>query len=335
MGIYAWKSKGPVTEIHYVTSKNGSDEPKDEPGAVDTKKPYAADVVRIVPSGGNYGAPFDVTLSTRTPQATIHYTIDHTDPTSSSPVYTKPIHVDTTTVVKAIAVAPNRSPSFLRFESYLIFANALETPTVVDLGSSACGSAPNAQTFAVKNHGAATTFHVDMKNGAESPFTVSGDGPLPAHGEAKIRVALKAPPGGLDALDGLSDAVTIEAGNGLHRDVGVTAIATGPAFEVIDDGEIAFRDVPVKKKSPPELVRIRSRGTSDAILNLTTSGTGGFEVAPPAVAIPVGETQAVRITYEPSGPPQATGALHVAHPTTHPGCTPTVNVKLKGVAAAP
>jgi hypothetical protein len=164
---------------------------------------------------------------------------------------------------------------------------------------------------------------------------VSGDGPLPAHGEAKIRVALKAPPTGLDALDGIADAVTIDAGNGLHRDVGVTAIATGPAFEVIDDSEITFSEVAVNEKSLPELVRIRSRGTVDAILNLTTSGTGGFEVTPLALAIPVGETQAVRVTYKPSGPPPGTGALHVAHPTTHPGCTPTVNVKLKGITASP
>jgi len=44
-----------------------------------------ADIVRIVPSGGNYGRPFDVTLSTRTPNAIIHYTTDHTEPSAFEP----------------------------------------------------------------------------------------------------------------------------------------------------------------------------------------------------------------------------------------------------------
>ena len=336
MGIVAWRSKGPVTEIHYL--QPGSEKKDDEPAPKEKEKEKdakpAAEVVRIVPSGGNYGKPFDVTLSTRTPGATIHYTTDHSDPTAASPVYSKPIHVEGTTIVKAIAVSPRHSPSRLRFESYLIFPNPIETPAVVDFGSYACGSAPKAQTFVVKNPGSApTSLHVELRGGHESPFTVSGDGELPAHGEAKVRVTAKAI-ASVESLDGLSDVVEVHTGNGLLRHVTVTEIATGPGFEVIDDGELDFGSVPAGKQSEAQTVRIQGRGTVDTVLSLTTSGPGGFEVTPTTLVVPIGEIRPVQLRFKPSGQANYAGALHVSHAGAHPGCAEPVTVRLRGVATA-
>ncbi len=57
------------------------------------------------PMAGNYGLPIDVTLSCTTSDAEIHYTTDGTIPTSASALYVSPIHIDSSTTIKAIGVA--------------------------------------------------------------------------------------------------------------------------------------------------------------------------------------------------------------------------------------
>lgn len=56
------------------------------------------------PAAGTYNASMNVTISTITDGATIHYTTNGSDPTTSSPVYTSPVNVNRTTTLKAIAV---------------------------------------------------------------------------------------------------------------------------------------------------------------------------------------------------------------------------------------
>lgn len=62
---------------------------------------------------GSYETPQNVTLTCSTVGATIHYTIDGTEPTAESAVYTSPINVSTTTTIKAIAVTTEGSTSFI------------------------------------------------------------------------------------------------------------------------------------------------------------------------------------------------------------------------------
>ena len=56
-------------------------------------------------SGGKYYEPFELTLSCTTTGASIYYTLDGTDPTSESTLYTGAINISATTTVKAIAVS--------------------------------------------------------------------------------------------------------------------------------------------------------------------------------------------------------------------------------------
>lgn len=53
---------------------------------------------------GTYYVAQEVTLSCGTDGATVHYTTDNSDPTTSSATYSDPIKVETTTTIKAIAV---------------------------------------------------------------------------------------------------------------------------------------------------------------------------------------------------------------------------------------
>ena len=72
------------------------------------------------PIGGTYLTSVEVTINCETEGATIHYTIDGTDPTESSAVYSSPITVSTTTTIKAIAVASGYENSSVAEALYTI-----------------------------------------------------------------------------------------------------------------------------------------------------------------------------------------------------------------------
>jgi hypothetical protein len=61
----------------------------------------------ISPNGGMFTGEAAVSMSTPTPGAKIHYTLDRSDPTESSPVYTEPISLTASTTVKARAFKTN------------------------------------------------------------------------------------------------------------------------------------------------------------------------------------------------------------------------------------
>jgi trimeric autotransporter adhesin len=54
-------------------------------------------------ASGYYDSPFQLVLYCATPNATIHYTLDGSEPTAQSPLYTAPIPINTMTTVKAFA----------------------------------------------------------------------------------------------------------------------------------------------------------------------------------------------------------------------------------------
>lgn len=67
-----------------------------------------------VPSGT------EITITCSTSGATIHYTTDGTDPTSSSPVYSAPIAITGATTLKAIAVKANMADSSIKSANYTV-----------------------------------------------------------------------------------------------------------------------------------------------------------------------------------------------------------------------
>ena len=73
----------------------------------------------ISPSGGNYLKPIEVTLN-QAQGATIHYTVDGSAPTSSDPVYEKPIKLTGPTVLRARAFKPAFSKSITVQQTFII-----------------------------------------------------------------------------------------------------------------------------------------------------------------------------------------------------------------------
>lgn len=92
--------------------------------------PPVAELV-ISPLGGIYSSAIMVSLTSPNPGAQIRYTIDGTEPTSNSTLYTQPIYVEYSTTVKAKAYANGMNPSNLVTATYNItgtVANPIVSP---------------------------------------------------------------------------------------------------------------------------------------------------------------------------------------------------------------
>ena len=72
------------------------------------------------PFPGNYTGPQTVTITDATPGVTIYYTTDGSTPTTSSPRYTGPITISTTTTLQAIAAGNGYAASTEDFGIYRI-----------------------------------------------------------------------------------------------------------------------------------------------------------------------------------------------------------------------
>ena len=80
-----------------------------------------AEAASFSPAAGDYASPQTVALSTSTPGAVIHYTLDGSTPSESSPVYAGPVPVsEKTTTIRAIAIAPGLPPSSVSSAAYTI-----------------------------------------------------------------------------------------------------------------------------------------------------------------------------------------------------------------------
>ncbi len=80
------------------------------------------------PSPGTYDDAQDVTISCTTPDAVIHYTTNGDDPTESDSTYSSPIHIDSTTTLKARAYKSGWNPSGVESGTYTIASITVTSP---------------------------------------------------------------------------------------------------------------------------------------------------------------------------------------------------------------
>ena len=83
----------------------------------------------FAPAAGTYSPSVDVSLSCTTSGATIRYTLDGSTPTESSPTYSTPIHITSTTTIKARGYKRGWTPSDVASGTYTI-EEKVATPTV-------------------------------------------------------------------------------------------------------------------------------------------------------------------------------------------------------------
>ncbi|MDD2332462.1 MAG: chitobiase/beta-hexosaminidase C-terminal domain-containing protein, partial [Candidatus Cloacimonetes bacterium] len=89
------------------------------------------------PPAGVYFGPINVSLSCATPNSTIYYTTDGSDPSSSSAVYSTPLQVSSNTTLKAIAYVPEMPPSAINTANYVY---PITVSTIAELRQQATGS---------------------------------------------------------------------------------------------------------------------------------------------------------------------------------------------------
>ena len=91
------------------------------------------------PAAGEVTSGDKVTISCATSGATIHYTVDGTDPTSSSATYSSPIEITATTTIKAIAVMEGKADSEIATATYTIAGAVSDWELVSDFSTIADG----------------------------------------------------------------------------------------------------------------------------------------------------------------------------------------------------
>jgi hypothetical protein len=84
-------------------------------------------------TAGFYASPVTVTLTNDEPSSVVRYTLDGSMPTTSSTLYSSPITISTTTVLKAITISsdPTILPSFIIYDTY--FINVSHSVVVVSI----------------------------------------------------------------------------------------------------------------------------------------------------------------------------------------------------------
>ena len=88
------------------------------------------------PAAGEVTSGTNVSISCATSGATIHYTVDGTDPTSSSATYSSPIEITATTTIKAIAVKDGMADSEVAAAQYTVPGSiAYDFETVAELNA--------------------------------------------------------------------------------------------------------------------------------------------------------------------------------------------------------
>lgn len=89
-------------------------------GTPDSGPTKQAAAPTFTPAAGTYAAPQSVAIASTTPNATIYYTTDGTNPTIASVVYANPISVAATTTIRAMAVAAGFQSSAISSATYTI-----------------------------------------------------------------------------------------------------------------------------------------------------------------------------------------------------------------------
>ena len=118
------------------------------------------------PSGGSYAAPINVVISSTTAGATIRYTLDGSDPTTSSTQYSTPIAISTQTTLKAGAWKEGMQPSTISTANY-IFPESVSTLAALRAQAPPYTGGNNAGTAVYKFTGQAVLTQMQDNNGVK------------------------------------------------------------------------------------------------------------------------------------------------------------------------
>ena len=93
------------------------------PGAANTTPPRAppgAPRVIVAPRSGRFAGPVEVQLTAPLPGSTVYYTLDGADPTVGGQVYTAPMMLEQTGLLRAVALRDGAPVSAVTTATYLV-----------------------------------------------------------------------------------------------------------------------------------------------------------------------------------------------------------------------
>jgi hypothetical protein len=130
------------TYLYYVTAvySEGESDPSNE---VEVTIPEMVATPEFDPDGGFYEEAIEVVISTSTPEADIYYTLDESEPTQESFLYTEPVYLDSTTTIKAKAFKEDWEPSEVAEAYYEIEITGSDDDDIIPLATKLDPAYPN------------------------------------------------------------------------------------------------------------------------------------------------------------------------------------------------
>jgi GH18 family chitinase len=141
----------------------------------------------INPAGGSFATSTSVTLSTSTPNAAIRYTLDGSNPTSSSTGYSAPLTINASRTVKAATFAAGMATSAIASVAFTIQAQ-VATPVITPAGGTFTGPAAVAITTAT----AGATIRYTVNGTTPTSTSPLYSGPLSITASATLKATASA-----------------------------------------------------------------------------------------------------------------------------------------------
>ena len=180
------------------------------------------EAVTFSPPGGAYTLPQSVALSSVTPGASIYYTIDGSEPTSASTLYTSGINVSSTTTIKAIATKADYTDSAVSSANYTINLT-VQRP----VASVLTGSYSNDQSVTLSTIPVAASIYYTLDGSAPTASSTLYTGTITINGTKTLKaVGIMS---GYTNSGVMSETYTLAAANPTSN---VAAGAYGPAQTV-------------------------------------------------------------------------------------------------------
>ncbi len=248
----------------------------------------------FAPAGGTFVEPVSVILSCATPDTTIRYTTDGSDPTEASPAYSAPIAVSETTTLRARAYSPQSPPSEVAEAAFTIrIVEELPAPSF----SPEPGTYVTAQTVSMTCGISDAEIRYTMDGSEPTAGSALYTGPVPLSATATVKArAFKtgwepsATETALYTITGTVAAPVFSIDPGTYRsaqEVNLTCPTDGAAIHYTTDGSDPTADSPILSApisvSTTTVIKAMARMTGWAASEtITGQYTIVGTVAPPA-----------------------------------------------------
>jgi hypothetical protein len=181
----------------------------------------------LAPAGGNYTTAQSVSLSDSDTSATIYYTIDGSEPTTSSSVYSAPVNIQTSTTIRALAVDSGLD-STVASATYTISGATLSPAPPAPVFSPGADTYSTAQSVSLTDSDTSATIYYTIDGSEPSNSSSVYTSPLNIQTSTTIRAL---------AVDGGLDSPVVSANYTISAS---TPSGTAPPAPVFSPGEGAY-----------------------------------------------------------------------------------------------